>query len=212
MPSYDALLLRDQPKRQAHRDHTLQGHFAAACRVRGSLGRERHAISENICFEFIAGMDSRIWRANCNRKGMFRLTLRTASNSTVFVLEGTLSGLWAKELLRAAREHDVGCGVIFDLQRLSQIDSNGEEVLRILNRRGGKFITASLYGKNLCKRLKLSQAVTPDDPKQECKRLSFHRRGRPQAVSGDVLAGAEAGALGSVIGDDGTPFHATEIE
>lgn len=52
--------------------------------------------------------------------------------------------------------------MVFDIQQLSAIDSAGEEVLRILSKRGGRFITNSLYGRDLCKRLKLSRVTAPD--------------------------------------------------
>ena len=119
---------------------------------------------------------------------MFRITLRTASNSTVFVLEGTLSGLWAKELLRASREHEVGSGLIFDIQRLSYLDSAGEEVLKILNRRGGKFTVASPYGRDLCKRLGLTQAVSSENAKLGVKRLGFQRRRKDQRTEAASVA------------------------
>ena len=61
--------------------------------------------------------------------GMLRITLRTASHSTLFILEGKLTGLWAKELLRVVRGTNLSCGNIFDLQEVFYVDSEGEEAL-----------------------------------------------------------------------------------
>jgi hypothetical protein len=82
-------------------------------------------------------------------QGMLRITLPSANASGIFVLEGRLSGLWAQEFLRVAREADQGCGNIFDLQEVFYVDSTGEEALRILSRRGARFIAESAYGKDL---------------------------------------------------------------
>jgi hypothetical protein len=100
-----------------------------------------------------------IWRTACIVGGMLRITLRTAANSTVFTLQGALTGLWAKELLRVARANERGCGITFDIQRLSHIDAAGKEALRTLNKRGGSFITDSVFGRDLCDRLKLCRVA-----------------------------------------------------
>ena len=94
-------------------------------------------------------------RPHAPHPGMLRITLPTASHSGLFILEGRLTGLWAKELLRVARAKDPGYDNIFDLQEVFFVDSKGEEVLRWLGTRGAKFITESAYGKDLCHRLRL---------------------------------------------------------
>lgn len=86
---------------------------------------------------------------------MLRITLPTASHSGLFILEGRLTGLWAKELLRVARAANQGYGNTFDLQEVLYVDAHGEEALRWLGGRGAKFITDSAYGKHLCDRLQL---------------------------------------------------------
>lgn len=87
---------------------------------------------------------------------MLRITLQTA-NQGLFVLEGRLTGLWAKELLRVARGTNEGLGNIFDLQEVFFVDGKGEEALRLLGGLGGKFIAETAYGKDLCNRLKLDR-------------------------------------------------------
>ena len=94
--------------------------------------------------------------------GMLRITLPTASQSGLFILEGRLTGLWVKELLRVARATNQGCGNIFDLQEVFYVDSEGEDALRLLGGRGAKFIADSAYGKDLCRRLKLRR-ITPSE-------------------------------------------------
>ena len=88
---------------------------------------------------------------------MLRITLPTGSHSGLFILEGRLTGLWAKELLRAARETNQGYDNIFDLQEVFYVDSEGEKTLRLLGGQGSRFITESAYGKDLCNRLKLDR-------------------------------------------------------
>jgi hypothetical protein len=89
---------------------------------------------------------------------MLRITLPTAKNPGVYVLEGTLTGLWARELIRvvrAANDNNVG---ILDLREVF-VYSAGEETLRVLSRLGARFVTESAYGKSLCKRLKLHRVT-----------------------------------------------------
>jgi hypothetical protein len=94
---------------------------------------------------------------------MLRITLPTARHSGLFILEGRLTGLWVKEFLRVARATNQGFGNIFDLQEVFYVDSQGEEALQLLARRGARFITESAYGKDLCHRLKLER-VGPSNP------------------------------------------------
>ena len=101
---------------------------------------------------------------------MLRITPLTSSSAPVFVLEGQLAGLWAKELARLTRANGSGKGSLFDLENVFYVDSQGEETLRWLNRLGARFITDTGYGKSLCERLKLhrvsaSEAGLPNLPK-----------------------------------------------
>jgi len=90
---------------------------------------------------------------------MLRITLPPANSTEAFILEGRLTGLWAQELLRVARGANQGYGNIFNLQEVFYVDSVGEDALRLLARRGARFITESAYGKDLCNRLKLRRVV-----------------------------------------------------
>jgi hypothetical protein len=109
---------------------------------------------------------------------MLRITLPKASQSGLFILEGRLTGLWAKELLRAARAANQGDGEIFDLQEVFYVDSEGEETLRLLGRRGARFITESAYGKDLCNRLKLERVGCLGTDNNDKKRSEGSRKSR----------------------------------
>jgi hypothetical protein len=86
---------------------------------------------------------------------MLRITLPTAKTRGIYVLEGRLIGLWARELIRVVRAANNDDAGIFDLENVLYVDAAGEEALRILSGLGAKFFTKSAYGKDLCKRLKL---------------------------------------------------------
>lgn len=107
---------------------------------------------------------------------MLRITLPAASRSGSFILEGRLTGLWAKELLRVARAEIQGQANIFDLREVFYVDSQGEDVLRWLGGRGAKFITESAYGKDLCTRLNLHRVSTPEVRGNSCEGLNTPRR------------------------------------
>ena len=98
-----------------------------------------------------------LWQKACTEWDMLRITLPSASHSALFILEGRLTGLWVKEFLRVARGANQGYGNIFDLRDVFYVDSEGEEALQLLARRGARFITESAYGKDLCHRLKLER-------------------------------------------------------
>lgn len=93
---------------------------------------------------------------------MLRITLPDCGGHGVFVLEGRLTGLWTRELLRVAREANKGYGNTFDLREVVYVDSAGEETLRALNRCEARFITESAYGKDLCRRLKLHRVAASE--------------------------------------------------
>jgi anti-anti-sigma regulatory factor len=72
---------------------------------------------------------------------MLRVTLPTANNSGVIVLEGRLTGLWSQVLLLLAREEIQGHGKTFDLREVLYVDSAGENALQTLGRTyGASFI------------------------------------------------------------------------
>jgi hypothetical protein len=128
--------------------------------------------------------------------GMLRITLPTVSPSGLFILEGRLTGLWAKELLRVARAANQGYGNTFDLQEVLYVDSAGEEALKWLGGRGAKFITESAYGKHLCDRLSLRRvSISNTEHKHGKRRESPRKPPQRQPAHGgrlDVFAAADA--------------------
>jgi hypothetical protein len=107
---------------------------------------------------------------------MLRITLPAASRSGSFILEGRLTGLWAKELLRVARAENPGQTKIFDLREVFYVDSQGEDVLRWLSGRGAKFIAESAYGKDLCTRLNLHRVGPSETGGNSRERIDTSRR------------------------------------
>jgi len=142
-----------------------------------------------------------VWQTACIEWGMLKITLPTESHSGLFILEGRLTGLWAKELLRVARGASQSNGNIFDLQEVFYVDSVGEEALRFLGGGGARFITDSAYGKDLCARLHLDR-VGPAEvdnhsgkkPKGSCKSRPCRTKnaGSPDAWATD-RSGCEQG-------------------
>lgn len=127
---------------------------------------------------------------------MLRITLPTASHSGLFILEGRLTGLWVKEFLRVVRGTNQGFGNIFDLQEVFYVDSEGEEALQLLARRGARFITESAYGKDLCHRLKLERVGSSDpdnnDGKGPDSSLKLRESRTAHAGRLDALTAADA--------------------
>ncbi len=109
---------------------------------------------------------------------MLRITLPTKSHSGLFILEGRLTGLWVKEFLRVVRGTNQGFGNIFDLREVFYVDSEGEEALRLVGRRGARFMTESAYGKDLCHRLKLERVGSSDPHNHDGKGPNGSRKFR----------------------------------
>ena len=86
---------------------------------------------------------------------MLRITLPTSVKSPVYLLEGKLAGLWAKEFIRVTSHLGPGTTAAFDIENVIYVDSLGEETLLWLNRLGAVFIVENVYGRDLCKRLRL---------------------------------------------------------
>ena len=151
-----------------------------------------------ICFGFNLSLRRRDWQTACIEQGMLRITL-PANSSRIVVLEGRLTGLWAQELLRVARDAYQNPGIILDLQEVFYVDSSGEEALRILSRVGARFITDSAYGKDLCKRLRLNRIAAPE-MRESPKGVAGARCHRPMTNAttadpsgGDVLGERSSG-------------------
>lgn len=119
-------------------------------------------------------------------EGMLRITVPSSSNGGVFIVQGRLTGLWAKELLRLTRTKNQGYGHTFDFQKVIIVDSSGEKILRLLAERGARFITDSAYGKDLCNRLRLHR-VTPSEMARTEKTLGTSPGSEPWMPMGSIL-------------------------
>jgi hypothetical protein len=117
---------------------------------------------------------------------MLRITLPSSSDAGLFILQGRLTGLWAKELVRVARTINKGHGHTFDLQKVIFVDACGEEALRLLAARGARFITDSAFGKGLCNRLRLHRVSPSEAANQQTKSEREHARGLRTLVAADA--------------------------
>jgi len=90
---------------------------------------------------------------------MLRITLPSSEDHPVFVLEGKLSGLWVKELIRVTRLLGPRTNSVFDIEGVSYVDSLGEKTLLWLNSLGAVFAAENVYGKDLCRRLHLHRTT-----------------------------------------------------
>jgi hypothetical protein len=126
---------------------------------------------------------------------MLRITPPSSNTAGAFILQGRLTGLWARELLRVARTHNQGYRHTFDLQKVVFVDASGEEVLRLLAARGATFITDSTYGKSLCNRLRLDR-VSPFERANDNGKC-----GKAHAHALDTSAAVDANQRPSNCGD-----------
>ncbi|MDR3727619.1 MAG: hypothetical protein P4K86_11315 [Terracidiphilus sp.] len=90
---------------------------------------------------------------------MLRITLPTREECPIFILEGKLAGLWVREFIRVTGHLCPGTTAVFDIENVFYVDSLGEETLRWLNRLGAAFIAENVYGRDLCKRLRLHRTT-----------------------------------------------------
>ena len=144
-----------------------------------------------ICCQINGFRSIDVWKRSCTEWGMLRITISTTRHSGVFILEGRLTGLWGKELLRVSRTANSGYDNIFDLQQVFYVDPRGEEALLLLGERGAHFIADSRYGRELCHRLNL-QRVEPTLEQESAEgrkgsgkrpRRRTGRAGRPNATA-----------------------------
>jgi hypothetical protein len=90
---------------------------------------------------------------------VLKISLPTHEDRPLYVLEGRLAGLWAKELIRVTSQLGPRTTAIFNLENVCYVDSLGENALLWLNRLGAAFIVENVYGKDLCQRLHLRRAT-----------------------------------------------------
>ena len=91
---------------------------------------------------------------------MLRMKVHAVSDSVILTLEGTLTALWTKELLRVVRSSNKRCRGIVDIRRLSSIAVASKKALQTFNKLGATLIAESMFGRELCEQLKLSRVTS----------------------------------------------------
>jgi hypothetical protein len=88
---------------------------------------------------------------------MLRITVTEGASEQRWVLRGRLTGCSVEELTanwrtnRRDRPRAQGC--IVDLNEITSIDKDGEQVLQMMIRDGARFVAAGLYTKHLLESL-----------------------------------------------------------
>lgn len=87
---------------------------------------------------------------------MLRITVTESVSEQKWVLQGRLAGGSVEELMSswcAKRSHSPTQSRIVDLNQVTAIDKDGEQVLLMMMRDGAKFLATGLYTKQLLKSL-----------------------------------------------------------
>ena len=88
---------------------------------------------------------------------MLRITVTEGGSEQRWVLQGRLTGCSVEELItnwrinRSGRSPAEGC--IVDLNEITAIDKDGEQVLLMMIRDGAKFVATGVYTKHLLESL-----------------------------------------------------------
>ena len=99
---------------------------------------------------------------------MLRITVTEGASEQRWVLLGRLTGCSAEELTtnwrlnRQGRSPTESC--IVDLNEITSIDKDGEQVLLMMIREGAKFVAAGVYTKHLLESLYAEVASRSDLP------------------------------------------------
>lgn len=97
---------------------------------------------------------------------MLRITVTEGASEQRWVLQGRLTGSAAEELTanwrtnRRDRRPTQGC--IVDLNEITSIDKDGEQVLLMMIRDGARFVATGLYTKHLLESLSAAVANRRD--------------------------------------------------
>lgn len=87
---------------------------------------------------------------------MFRVEVHEVADHLLIKIEGRLAGDYAQDARSKVTCSETGVRRVIDLNELTSIDGEGEEVLLMLNSSGAEFITDNAYSRYLCERLSLS--------------------------------------------------------
>jgi ABC-type transporter Mla MlaB component len=95
---------------------------------------------------------------------MLRITVTETTSEQRWVLQGRLTESSVDELItswRANRRCPLTQSCIVDLNEVTAIDKDGEQVLLMMIRDGAKFVATGLYTKHLVESLLAQKAVRP---------------------------------------------------
>src|SRR5260370_42628717 len=96
---------------------------------------------------------------------MLRITVTENASEQRWVLQGRLTGSSIDELIanwRANRRCSPIQSCVVDLNEVTSIDKDGEQVILMMIKDGAKFVASGLYTKHLVESLSARVAVGPD--------------------------------------------------
>jgi hypothetical protein len=96
---------------------------------------------------------------------MLRINVTESTSEQRWILQGRLTGSAIEELItswRANRRSQPSQSCIVDLNEITSIDKDGEQVLLMMLRDGAKLVATALYTKHLLESLSLQDASGPD--------------------------------------------------
>lgn len=105
--------------------------------------------------EVLPGGDNRSIRFQGTSK-MLRITVTENESEQRWVLQGRLTGSFLEELTtswRANRDRQPAQNRVVDLNQITGIDKDGEQVLLMMIKDGAKFVASGLYTKHLLESL-----------------------------------------------------------
>ena len=92
---------------------------------------------------------------------MLRITVTETTSEQRWILQGRLTGSTIEELIaswRANRRCQSSQSCVVDLNEITSIDKDGEQVLLMMLRNGAKFVATGLYTKHLLESLSVQNA------------------------------------------------------
>ena len=96
---------------------------------------------------------------------MLRITVTESTSEQRWILQGRLTGSTIEELIaswRANRRDLPYQSCVVDLNEVTSIDKNGEQVILMMHRDGAKFVATGLYTKHLLESLSVQDASGGD--------------------------------------------------
>jgi ABC-type transporter Mla MlaB component len=96
---------------------------------------------------------------------MLRITVSETASERRWILQGRLTGSAMEELItswRANRRSQPFQSCVVDLNEVTSIDKDGEQILLMMLRDGAKFVATGLYTKHLLESLSVQDAPRRD--------------------------------------------------